>query len=142
MRRPFALQLVAWLFIAYGIWAAVAIAGALLVERRIDLDIEVLGLWIGPGLLRHEARFRTWAIRLLLIGFCVAPIAGLLLVLHKRPLEIRVFGRSVGTVSLPMSLSVLAVIVAVSIWQYWVLSQPRVRALFIAPPVEHPGASV
>jgi hypothetical protein len=142
MRRPSALQLVAWLFIGYSIWAAVSIAGALLIERRIDLNMEVLGLWIGPGLLRHEARFRTWAIRLLILGFCLAPIAGLLLIFHTRPLEVRLLGRPVGTVSLPIGLSVLAVIVAVSIWQYWVLSQARVRALFSAPAVEHPGASV
>jgi len=140
MRRPSALQFVSWLFIVSGLWAAVSIAGALLIERRIDLDIELLGLWIGPGLLRHEARYRTWGMRVLIFGFCVAPIGTVLLIFQPQPLEVKVFGHPVGTMPLPIALTILAFLVGVAVWQYWVLSQTDVRALFSAPPVEDPKA--
>src|SRR4051812_45522542 len=108
MRRPSALQIVAWLFFASGVWAAVSIAGALLIEQRIHLDLEVLGLWVGPGLLRHEARYRTWAMRLLILAFCVAPIAAVLLLFQPQPLEVKVFDRPAGAMPLPFALTTLA----------------------------------
>jgi hypothetical protein len=43
MRRPSPLQVVAWLFLASGLSAAVSIAGALLFEGRINLNINIIG---------------------------------------------------------------------------------------------------
>lgn len=142
MRRPSALQLVAWLFSASGVWAALSIAGALFFEHRIDLALEVLGLWIGPGLLRYESRYRTWALRLLIFDFCMAPVAVLLLIMQPGPLALKFLGRPAGTVSLAVALTALALMVGVSIWQYWVLRQPSIQALFTRRPAEHSEASV
>lgn len=142
MRRPSPLQVVAWLFFASGLSAAVSIAGALLFEGRINLDINVIGLWICPGLLRYEARYRAWAMRLLILDFCTLPIAMLLVLLQTRPIEMKVFGRSAGTVSPSIVLAILAVISAGAVWQYWVLSRAHVRALFTIRPAEVPEPSV
>ena len=49
---PTALVVVAWIFIIEGLAAIVPTARAILVEHRIDLNLTLLGLWIGPGLLR------------------------------------------------------------------------------------------
>jgi hypothetical protein len=134
---------VAWLFTASGLWAAVSMAGAVLLNDRITLYFAIIGLWIGPGLLRHEARYRTWALRLLLLGFCVAPLFVVILIV-RRPssVPVNLFGRQVGTVSVSAALALVALTVAITGWQYWVLRRPDVRALFVDPPVEHPGASV
>jgi sterol desaturase/sphingolipid hydroxylase (fatty acid hydroxylase superfamily) len=142
MRRPSALQLVAWLFFASGAWAAISIVTAVLFERHISLDFEVLGLWIGPGLLRRQARYRTWALRLLIVGFCLTPVAVMLLLVQRGALDVKFLGRPLGTIPVPVALAVLALLVGVSIWQYWVLRRPNVRALFTEPSAEHPEASI
>jgi len=139
MSRRSALRIVAWLFIGSGVWAAASIAGALLIEHRINLDLDVLGLWIGPGLLRNEARYRTWALRLLVCGFCLLPVAAGLLILQSRWLDVRLFGRPVGTLSLPVALTALAGLAAVAAWQYWVLRRPDVSALFERSSINDPG---
>lgn len=141
-RRPSALQLVAWLFLASGVWAAISIAAALFMKQRISLDLEVLGLWIGPGLLRHEARYRRWALRLLTVALCLAPIATLLLLVRPAPFDAKFLGRPVGTIPRPAALTVLAILVGVAVWQYWVLQQPSVAALFRDSTSDFPEASV
>ncbi len=142
MRRPAAVQLVGWLFFALGVCAAVAIVVALLFERRISISIEVLGLWIGAGLLRHEARYRVWATRLLILNFCVAPFAAAAQILAPNQLPVTVFGFAAGSVPLSVALTALALLVGVSVWQYWVLCKPDVRALFTASRTEDAQASV
>jgi MFS-type transporter involved in bile tolerance (Atg22 family) len=142
MRRPSALQLVAWFFFVSGVLAAIGMAHTLLIARHVELDIDALGLWIGPGLLRREARYRTWAIRLLIVELCLAPIATLLLIFQPKPLGVKVFGHPVGTVHLSVALATLALLVGVSVWQYWVLSRADVRALFSATPDENSKVSI
>jgi hypothetical protein len=135
-------QLVGWLFFALGVCAAVAIVVALLFERRINISIEVLGLWIGPGLLRHEARYRVWAMRLLILNFCVAPFAAAAQILAPNQPPVTVFGFAAGSVPLSVAFTALALLVGVSAWQYRVLSQSNVRALFTDARTEHAEASV
>ena len=142
LRRLSAVQLVGWLFFATGVVAAVRIAVVLLLERRITIDFDVLGLWIGPGLLRHEARYRVWAMRLLVLSLCIASIAAVALIFAPGPLQLKIFGQPAGTVSLSLALTALALLESVSVWQYWVLRKPDVRALFSAARTEDAEASV
>jgi hypothetical protein len=142
MTRPSALRIVAWLFIASGVWALVGIIGSLLIEVRIQIDIDLLGLWVGPGLLHREARYRTWALRLLVIGFFLTPVAGLLLFFQPRSVSVLVFGKRVGIVPLPVALGTLAVMLVISVWEYWVLTRPAVRALFASTAPEDREAAV
>ena len=142
--RPLALKIVAWLFIAAGVVAAVSMLGLLIFAHRIELNIDLLGLWIGPGLLRLEAKYRTWALRLLIVSFVLAPVAAVLLVLQPSPLAVRIFNRPVGEVSFPVAFAALAVVVGLSVWQFAVLRAPKVRAQFDAQatPPESSATSV
>ena len=108
--------------------------GTLFVAHRVLIDIGVLGLWIGPGLLRREPRYRTWAVRLLVASFILLPLAALLLALQAFPPTVRMFDRPIGAVPYPVVLATLAALLGISIWLFLVLNAPGVRAQFDKPP--------
>lgn len=131
MERPKALEIVAWMFIAQGIGSAISIVASLLGRSTLALDFGVVGLWIGPGLLRGVPNARRGAFFLLGLGLVLAAIVFLLLLLLPGSVrEVRIFGRAIGSV--PAALGVLVSIGAffVQLWQCWVLERPDVRARF------------
>lgn len=132
MKRRSALQVVGLLFILAGACGAFSMAEAALFEHRLHIAVDVLGLWIGPGLLRHDPRYRRWALRLLIADFVLAPVAAVMLILQPRPFIVQILAQPVGTISLPAALAALATFVAVAVWAFRVLRRPHVRALFEA----------
>lgn len=127
-----ALRIVAWLFILFGAVAAASMIGGLFLEGRFNLAIDALGLVIGPGLLHYEARYRTWALRLLVLEFVLTAIIALLLVFNPAHSGVRIFGHPAELLSRPVALGNLILQLLVSLWQFVVLRRPAVRALFEA----------
>src|SRR5690349_4401877 len=101
MTRPVALTVIAWLFIVTGILAVIAMVKDLVVSHDIILDLNIIGLWIGPGLLRAEERFRRWALWYDRLGLAVIPLVAILSAfLAPAQLRLQWFGLiSIGSMS-------------------------------------------
>jgi hypothetical protein len=130
---PTALVVVAWIFILEGIAAIVTTARGLLFEHRVDLNLALLGLWIGPGLLRGWASHRRWAIFMLRLGLVLGAFAFLFILMSPSVPPITVFHASLGVLSRGYLIATLGVVLGGVVWQLRVLQRPDVRAVF-----EHP----
>ena len=73
---PASLKIVAALFIFGGICSAIEVIVSLM-YGHININFGVLGLFIGPGLLRFSSGWRTCALVFLWIGFILTPIIAL-----------------------------------------------------------------
>jgi len=135
---PTALVVVAWIFIIEGIAAIVPTARTLLVEQRIDLNLTLLGLWIGPGLLRGQASHRRWALVMLRVALVLSAIVFLVVVLSPSVPRIIVFHGSLGSLSRGYLLATIGFVLTGMVWQLRVLQRPDVRALFENPVRELP----
>lgn len=66
--NPLSLKIVAGLFMLTGLLAAIDVVVKLF-HQHLDLNLMLLGLWIGPGLLRHNPTWRKWTLAFLWLGF-------------------------------------------------------------------------
>jgi hypothetical protein len=123
------LRIVAILFLLGGICSAIEIAISL-THNRINFNLGVLGLFICPGLLRRSPGWRTCALVLLWIAMIAIPIISALFIAHPGPLDFKLFGQKIGNVSNEIGICIGLVAFALTLWQYRVLIQPDVRALF------------
>ena len=131
-RIPTALKVVAALFILSGFWAILEILGALL-QGHIYINLGVIGVFVGLGLLALRPGWRTCALVLLWIAMIAAPFLGLLMLFRRDPIDVVVFGRKVGDAPGPFGLFISTVIFLLAFWQYRVLTRPDIRALFGLP---------
>jgi hypothetical protein len=127
--RPAALKVVAWLFIAFGILAAIEMVGGLFFGQ-VGLNFAVLGIWVGRGLLRLQSGWRTCALVFIWIALIGLPLAYLLAVTAGSQGRIRVFN---VTHSAPVWVVLIPVAAgfAVAVWEYRVLTRAEVRRLFL-----------
>lgn len=127
---PMSLKVVGWLFIISGICAVIEVVVCLM-NKHININFGVLGLFIGPGLLKLRRGWRTCALVFLWIGLIGIPIVALIfLAAPASQLTFRVFGQPVSRI--PTELALLFAIGAflLVLWQYRVLTGRKVRALF------------
>ncbi len=122
------LRIVASLFVISGIFAAIDILVSLF-QSHLNLNFSVLGLWIGPGLLRHNRFWRTWALVSSWIALIGLPLFCLLA--HGRGgLGFKLFGVPVGEVPAAVAIGVAVVLFLLTFWQYRVLTRQDIRHLF------------
>lgn len=126
--NPTPLRIVAGLFIFSGICAIIEIVVGLL-HSHVDLNFGVLCLWIGPGLLRHNRTWRTWALVFLWFGLILLPVF-CLFALGRGALDLKFFGVIVGKVSPLLGIAFAVPLYCLILWQYRVLTRPDIRALF------------
>jgi hypothetical protein len=138
MKQPTVLVVVAWIFIIEAIAAIVPTARSLLVNRTLNLDLSLLGLWIGPGLLRGEASFRRWALFILRLDAVLGAIALLFFALAPSLPPITVLRGSLGFLSRGVLVATIALVFIGTIWQLRVLQRPDIRQLFENPLRELP----
>jgi hypothetical protein len=133
MKRPAALAVIAWLFILTGMFAVVAMVNNLIVRHDVILDLNIIGLWIGPGLLRAEERFRRWALWYDRASLAAIPIVAILSAFFgPAQLGLQFFGViPIGSMSRTVLLTVLAVGWVLALWEYTVLQRRDVRAQFL-----------
>jgi len=130
MKRPTVLVIVAWIFIVQGIAAIVPMVRALLVDKNLNIDLDIFGLWIGAGLLRGQLSSRKWALFMLRLGLVFGAIGFLAIVLSPSMPQINVFHQSFGFLSRGYLALTLAVTLIGTIWQLRVLQRPDVREFF------------
>jgi len=131
---PTALKIVAWLFIAGGILSILQIL-YLLTQSQLHIETGVLGVFIGPGLLRWSRGWRTCALVLLWFGMILSPIF-LLMTLSAGSMNVNIFGVSAGSVPAAVGFIFGALMFAMAIWEYRVLVREDIRGRFGLPPRE------
>jgi len=126
--NPQSLRIVAGLFILSGIITAIEIAFSL-AHGHLNLNLGILSLWIGPGLLRHDRDWRNWAIIFLWIGMICIPAILIFGCIHGNP-QIELFGTPASkSWNIPIFIYLAASFI-LDIWQYRVLTRPEIKALF------------
>ncbi len=126
---PISLKIVAWLFIISGVFSVIEVAVSLM-NGRINLNLGVLGLFIGPGLLNLRPGWRTCALVFIWIALILVPVVVIILMGVSGPLDVTVFGQKVGHTGKEIGLAVGVLVFALTFWQYRVLTRPDVRQLF------------
>ena len=126
--NPMALRIVAGLFVLQGLLTAVDV---ILKSCRghLDLNLMLLCLWIGPGLLRHSPTWRKWALAFLWLGFFSSAVLFLMALFHS-PVDMKILGQVARPIPMfPVLLFSCAMFLLV-LWQYRVLIRPDVKQLF------------
>lgn len=126
---PTSLIVVAVLFIISGVSAVVDILVSLIFSH-ISINFGVLSLFVGRGLLRLNRGWRTFALVIIWMSLISLPIVGLLFLIFQGPLYVKLFGQKIGYAPKAIGLIVVAVVFAVELWQYRVLTRPDIRRLF------------
>jgi hypothetical protein len=129
---PASLIVVAVLFIIGGACSVIEVLVSLM-HNHIDINFGVLGLFIGPGLLRLSRGWRTCALVFIWIALIGLPLIALLFLVAPGPLDFNVFGQKVGHAPKTFGLIIAGVVFAVALWEYHVLTRPDVRRLFDLP---------
>lgn len=131
---PTSLIVVAVLFILFGVLSVFEVLIALL-HGRISINLGVLNLFVGLGLLRLSRGWRTCGLVFLWIALIGLPLFALLILATARPLDLSLFGRKIGHAHDGLGLLVAAAMFALVLWEYRVLTRPDVRRLFGLPGV-------
>jgi hypothetical protein len=104
-----------------------------LTQGSLFLNVGVLSLFIGVGLLRYSRGWRTCALVFLWLAMIGFPLAAVFMLFTDQPLQFTVFDQPMGEVPRGVGVGVAALGFALAVWQYWVLTRPRVRRLFGVP---------
>jgi hypothetical protein len=138
---PAALKTVAWVFIGFGILAAIQMFMALF-DHKLTLKFGLLGIFVGPGLLRLRAGWRTCGLVLIWFDLICLPLMVLLGVIGIS-FATAYFYRNLNatsavlnTTSLVFGIARVGLVWALAFWQYRVLTRPDIRALFLLPAAE------
>ena len=126
---PLSLKLVAALFILGGISSIIDVI-ICLTQGTIFLNIGVLGLFIGIGLLRFSRCWRTCALAFLWIALIGLPLAALAFLFLEGAVDYTLFGRRMGEAPRVVGVTLAAALFALALWQYRVLTRPDIRKVF------------
>ena len=126
---PTSLRVVALLFILCGVLSLIQVIGSLM-NGNLNINFGVLGLFIGPGLLRLSQGWRTCALVFLWIAIIGMPILAILFMTASGPLDFKVFGQKAGHGSKELVILLACLMFILAAWQYRVLTRPDVRRLF------------
>jgi hypothetical protein len=126
---PISLKVVAGLFILSGVLSLIDVIVSLF-QGGINLNLGVLGLFIGAGLLRLSPTWRGWALVFTWIEIIGAPIIGVLFLVLPGPLNYRLWGQPAGNAPKAAGVALALVVFLIALWQLRVLTRPGVRALF------------
>jgi hypothetical protein len=129
-KLPFALKVVACLFVFGGVSAVIEVIVSLM-NNTININFGVLGIFIGIGLFRLSQGWRNCALVFTWIALLALPIIGFLVLGHSGPLDFTVFGERVGYASKEFGFAMVAALFIYTVWQYRVLTRPDVCHLFL-----------
>jgi hypothetical protein len=125
---PGDLRAVAWVFVAFGILAAIEIIVAL-TQNRVSINFGVLGIFVGRGLLRVRPGWRTCGLVFIWIALIGAPLFALGSFCTRGVVRFNshVIGGAEGKI---IALLLCGGIFLLHVWEYSVLTRPDVRRLF------------
>jgi hypothetical protein len=132
-RVPGALKAVAWLFIIGGVLTILQVLLDLL-RSKITISAGILGVFVGPGLLRFRTGWRTCALVLLWIGMLFAPIVLIFMLAASGSINADIFGLKLGTAPMPIRILASVFWFGLTVWEYRVLVREDIRQLFGLPP--------
>ena len=127
-----ALTIVAWMFIADGIWTAFVIGISFLNGYGAESGLGLFNIWLGVGLLLR----RSWALSLAPISLFFSIVTGVvgfvvLAFINTEPVSIvESLGYPFASVLRAGTLVAVGANVAFNVWQYRVLARRTVRDLF------------
>ncbi|MBW3635029.1 MAG: hypothetical protein KY445_01025 [Armatimonadetes bacterium] len=125
---PQSLQIVAWLFIVGGIFAAINMVVSLL-AGRININLGVLTVFIGQGLLRLNPHSLTWAMVSIWLGLVLTPFTAVMFLFN--PGDVKIFGLNAGQAPPGLGFVLSVAAFALIFWQYRVLTSHQIRQLLV-----------
>ena len=126
---PLSLKIVAWLFIISGILACIEVI-ATLMKGHINLNLGVIGLFIGYGLLKLSRGWRTCALVYLWISLiCIPAISILYITQPSSGFNVRILGQSLVR-NTYIILFFDVVIILLLLWIYRILTRAEIKSLF------------
>ncbi len=128
---PFSLKVVAVIFILVGISAAIEMLVSFM-RSQINIDLKVLGIFVGLGLFGLNRGWRTCALFFTWFGLITVPIIGILFLSSSGPFELGIIGLKVGYASKGLGVAFAVILLVYTLWQYHVLTRSDVRSLFMA----------
>ena len=126
---PLSLKIVAALFILSGISSIIEVIISL-TQGRLSFNFGVLGVVIGIGLLRFSRTWRTCALIFIWIALICLPLVALVFLFLAASVNYIIFWQQVGPGSRAIAVALAALLFAVTVWQYRVLTRPDIRKLF------------
>jgi hypothetical protein len=127
---PRELKVLGILYLLGGIVSGFEFLHALLQGRAL-VHLGVLGIFIGPGLLRLNDQWRTCALVLTWILFFALPIISIMLLATTSKPTLILFWISIGETTKGVAFGVIALTFILTLWQYRVLTREDVRRLFL-----------
>jgi hypothetical protein len=131
MRIPSELRLVSWLFVSLGLIAGYQILVALS-HGNLRIDFNLLGLFIGFGLMRLSVGWRKCAIIFTCLYLIGIPIAAVLIMNSQGPISLKILAVPAGHTTKEMALLLCLPFFLLAMWTYHVLNRSDVRGLFNA----------
>ncbi len=127
---PTALKIVAWLFIIGGILDAIETLVSL-ANNYIDINLGVINIFAGIGLLNLRPGWRIYSLVIIWLGLIIIPIVLILMITVSSPLDFKFFGQNIGYLSKLPALIFGALIYALIVWEYRVLTRSDIIKLFL-----------
>ena len=126
---PLSLKIVAALFILGGI-SSIIDAIIRLTQGTLPLNFGVLGLFVGIGLLRFSRAWRTCALVFLWIALLSLPLVAMVFLFVAASVNYTIFWQNIGPGSRVIGVVLAALLFAVALWEFRVLTRPDIRKLF------------
>ncbi|MCE0523088.1 MAG: hypothetical protein LV480_09275 [Methylacidiphilales bacterium] len=126
---PLALRVVAWIFLFNGICAFITIANAML-HGQVNLDFDIISIFVYFGLLRLSNFWRVCAITLICLGLVMMLFVAFLAPTAAHA-NLSFFGINGPEISPIFFFVFLFFWFALAIWQVKVLTRPEIVTLFI-----------
>jgi len=120
---------VAVVFVVVGL-AALADIVVSIRQHYFPVMVGIVGLIIGPGLLRRSRVCRVCGLFLTILALIGIPLLVLLHLFGGLPAEFKLLGISMCDIPAAVLLLTACVIYTITLWQYHVLNRPDIRVLF------------
>jgi len=137
---PLSLRIFAFLMVLEGATEIVRTVASLLFDR-FYLNLTVLNVWAGLGLLRFRRGWRTLVLFQLWIVFIAAGMFAGALLADGPSMTLSFFWGKATTMSDTVAWLLIVGALVLAAWGYWVLTRPQTRALFYRQ-VEAPSETV
>lgn len=127
---PLSLKIVAWLFIFSGLCAVIEILLSL-TQHHLNINLGVLGILIGRGLLNFKSGWRTCGLVFIVFGLILVPIfCCIVLFSNTETVDFQILGLHVGQANAILMVAATIPFYALLLWEFRVLTKPDIKELF------------
>ncbi len=126
---PIPLITVSTLFILQGCAAALEVILSVM-HGTININLGVLGIFIGSGLLGLRPGWRTCALVFIWIGLIGIPLVSIIMLVLPGPLDLSILGQKVGQTPKELFVPIAVLLFCLYLWIYRVLTRHDIRKLF------------